>query len=129
MNSLQLPLKANGVFSLLSGILLTAAPSTVGDWLGVDANLILRLLGVALLGHGAGLLWAASRPTPRPFLLANFFAITPYPLAMIGLVATGIIDTGTGRALVLADGLVIAVLAFWHLRELRRSSGGSVAIA
>ncbi len=120
MRHLSNPLNANAAFSSLSGIALTAVPAQVSDWLGVDATFILRSFGMLLLVHGAILFWAARRENPRPFALLNFLAIAPYPLGMIALVATGVVDTSLGRALVLFDGAVIAIIAVWHAILLRQ---------
>lgn len=122
MNSLRPPLQTNGAFSLLSGLILTFAPDRVADWLGVDPTLLIRLFGVVLLGHGLLLFWSAARPNPRPWASMNLLAIAPYPLAMIGLVASGIVETSLGRVLVLADGAIIAAIALWQWRSLRGHS-------
>lgn len=123
MTQLHHPLRANGTFSLASGALLLALPSTVADWLGIDNTLILRAFGVALLSHAAVLFWAANRPDPRPLTKLNLLAIAPYPLAMIALIATGIVDTPLGRTLVLIDGFIIASISAWHLLALRQNPG------
>lgn len=122
MNSLRPPLHTNGAFSLLSGVMLTFVPDRVADWLGVDPTLLIRLFGVVLLGHGLLLFWSAARPNPRPWTSMNVLAIAPYPLAMIGLVASGIVETSLGRALVLADGAIITAIALWQWRSLRGHS-------
>ena len=119
MNQLKHPLRANGSFSLLSGILLTLAPGTVSNWLSLDAPLLIRLFGVVLLGHALLLFWGAVQPNPRLFTTMNFFAIAPYPLGMIALVASGIIESALGRTLVLVDGAIIAAIALWHWRALQ----------
>lgn len=116
MRSLQRPLRFNAIFSLASGILLTAAPSQVNDWLGVDAVAITRLFGVALLGHAVLLLWGAAQPNPQPFVFINLIAIAPYPLAMIALVTSGMVEGTLGQTLVLADGAIIAAISLWHWR-------------
>lgn len=122
MTQLAAPLNANSAFSLLSGVLLAAIPVEVGSWLTVDADLLLRTFGVLLVGHGIMLRWAARRTDRRPFAVANLVAIAPYPFAMIGLAASGVIDTSLGRTLVLADGAVIAAIATWHAVLLRRNA-------
>lgn len=125
MTQLSAPLNTNAAFSIFSGVLLTAIPTKVGQWLTVDADLILRAFGVFLIGHGALLFWAARRTNPRPFATANLVAIAPYPIAMVALAASGVIDTSLGRTLVLADGAVIAAIATWHAILLRRDGGST----
>ena len=125
MASTTPPLHANGAFSLTSGALLTALPALVGDWLDVDADLLLRSFGLLLLGHGALLFWAARRKDSRRFAIANLIAIAPYPLAMVALAASGIIATSLGRTLVLIDGAIIAAIAIWHAAALRQDPTNS----
>lgn len=129
MNNLRLPLQTNGAFSVLSGVLLTAAPDTVAGWLGLEPTVLIRLFGVVLLGHGLLLFWSAARSNPRPLASMNLFAIAPYPFAMIALAATGLVDTGLGRVLVLADGAIIAAMALWQWRSLRDTDVSPAAVA
>lgn len=111
----------NGMFSLASGLLLAILPGTVDDWLGFSAPGWLRLVGLGLIGHAAILFWAARRPDPAPWARLNLLAIAPYPLLMIGLVATGVIDRQLGQGLALIDGAIIAGIAGWHWASLRES--------
>ena len=115
---LRTGLIANAIFSLATGILLVVAPNAVGGWLGVDIDGWLRLLGAALVGHAAILAIAARQREPRVLGKLNLIAIAPYPVLMILLVATGLIDRPLGRALVLADGAVVAALAAIHAKAL-----------
>lgn len=112
-------LLANAAFSLATGLLLTLAPATVGEWLGVSIDGWLRVLGIALIGHGVILGWAASQAPVQPWVRLNLMAIAPYPLLMIGLVAFGAIDRGVGQALVLLDGLIVGLIAVAHWLGLR----------
>ena len=113
------PLLANAALSILSGALIALAPSMVGDWLGVEIDGWLRLFGIALLGHAVLLVWASGRTDPVPLAQLNLLAIAPYPIAMIVLVATGLVDRPLGQALVLIDGLAVAAIAAWHGKGLR----------
>lgn len=117
--ALVTPLRVNAVFSLLTGLLLVAAPSTVGEWLGVSVDGWLRLLGIALVSHAAILGWATRQPSLKSWASLNLMAIAPYPIVMVGLVVFGLIDSGTGQLLVLADGLVVAIIAGLHWMGLR----------
>lgn len=116
-------LLANAALSFVTGLLLSVAPGTVGDWLGVSIDGWLRLLGLALLGHGAVLVWAASREPVAPLAKLNFAMIAPYPLMMIGVVVAGLVDSSGGRALVLLDGTLVGLLAIAHWVGLRTNMG------
>ena len=51
----------------------------------------------------------------------NLAAIAPYPLLMVILVVTGLVDRPLGQLLVLVDGAVVGALAAVHARALLRS--------
>lgn len=112
-------LRLNGLFSFGTGALLALAPATVGTWLGVSVDGWLRLLGVALIGHGALLTWAAAREGVAAWAKANLAVIAPYPLLMVVLVAGGAIGRTLGQALALADGGMVGLLAVAHWSALR----------
>ncbi len=118
-------LQLNAVFSFATGLALAAFPALIGDALGVSVDGWLRLLGLALLGHAVFLLWAAQRPKVKTWATLNVIAVAPYPLLMIGLVATGLVERGTGQALILADGAIVGAIAFAQWTGLR--SEGSEA--
>lgn len=101
----------NAGFSMLTGLLLAIAPGTVGDWLGVSIDGWLRLIGVALIGHAALITLLLPRMELRSLAKLNFAAIAGYPMLMLGLVLTGLIDRGLGQALAIADGAVVAGIA------------------
>lgn len=122
MNYLRLPLQINGLFSFASGLLLALRPDTVNGWLGIDVPTVLRLFGLALIGHALFVFWGASRPNPRPFIMLNLAAIAPYPVLMGALLAGGIVETSLGRLLVAADGIIIGVIAAMHWRTLQTQS-------
>ncbi len=110
----------NAAFSLATGLPLSVLPGTVGGWLGVEINGWLRLLGLALLGHAVALVMAARLPEPTFMGRLNLAMIAPYPFLMIGLAATGVVDRPLGRALVLADGLIVGAIAVAHARALHQ---------
>lgn len=121
MNQIQLSLQTNGAFSFASGLLFTLRADMVNGWLGLEVPTVLRLFGILLLAHAGLTFWGASRPNPRPFALVNLLAIAPYPVLMASLLAGGIVETSTGRLLVAADGIIIAVIALMHWRALQTS--------
>ena len=120
--STRTALRLNAVFSLIIGGLLAAAPSAVGGWLGVSIDGWLRLLGVALLGHGALLLWVASLRDVRTWTTRNLAVIAPYPALMVVLVVTELIDRPLGQGLALLDGAIVAMCAFWQWAGLRATA-------
>lgn len=120
---LQLGLHANAAFSLATGALLAIAPATVGNWLGVEIDLWLRLLGLALIGHAGILAFVARQPQPESLAKLNLAMIAPYPLMMVALAVFGLVDGGTGQALVLADGAVVGITALVQAAGLRRVQG------
>lgn len=120
--NLRLALRINAVASLATGLLLTAAPSVVAEWLGVSIDGWLRLIGVALLGHGALLLWIGEQPSIDFWAKLNLAAIGPYPLILLGLVLVGAVDTGIGRALLLVDATVVGLFAVAQFMGVRAAT-------
>lgn len=59
---LRFALGANALFSFVSGLLMLLRPSLVGGWLGVDAPLLLQIVGFGLLIFTAELVYQAARP-------------------------------------------------------------------
>ncbi len=116
---LKLALQLNAVFSLATGLVLAIAPATVGGWLDVSIDQWLRLLGVSLVAHGGFLLWATAQDAVATWAKLNVAAIGPYPLIVVIIVATGLVDRGLGQGLVLADGVVVGLLAMAQWSGLR----------
>lgn len=114
-------LRINAVVSFASGILLAGATATVAEWLGVTIDGWLRLLGVALVGHGVFLWWASLRQDGRFWTRVNLGLIAPYPVLMVTVVVFGLVDRPLGQAIVLLDGVVVAVMAVAQWSNLRRS--------
>lgn len=115
----RLGLRLNGLLSLVTGLLLVVAAPTVGDWLGVSVDGLLRLFGAALIGHAGFLAWAPGRENVRPWVLANLVMIAPYPLLILGLVLSGTISRSLGQGLALVDGLLVGALAVMQFLGLR----------
>lgn len=108
--TLRTALALNAGFSAASGLLLALAPAAIGTVVGVDATWFLRAFGLVLLGHAVILLGVVRLERLDSWAKLNLVAIAPYPLAMVA-VAVLVADDSTGRALVLADGLVIGLIA------------------
>ena len=119
---LQTTLSSNAGFSAASGLVLLAVPEAIGSVIGVDVDWFLRLFGVALLAHAALLWFVVGRTDVARWAKLNLAAIAPYPVAMMAVAAT-VADAGAGRALVLADGAAIAIIAGALAMGLRRGDG------
>lgn len=116
---LRTALRANAVLSILTGLLLAIAPATVGDWLGVEVDGWLRLLGLGLLGHAIALGVAATQANVRRWGHINLVLIAPYPALLIIVMLAGLVSTGTGRALLAADAAAVGTIAIAHRFGLR----------
>jgi hypothetical protein len=101
----------NAGFSVLSGLLFLIAPGTVGGWLGIESSGWIRLAGLVLVGHAALIAALLPRMQIERVALLNLAAIAPYPLLMVSLVVTGLVDLDLGQVLALADGAIIAAVA------------------
>lgn len=122
--TLAAALRTNAAFSFATGLLLALAPETAGDWLGVSIDGWLRTLGLALLGHGALLVWASQQATIVNWAKLNVAMIAPYPVLMVGLVVSGLVDTGIGRGLVLLDGTIVGFLCVAQWIGLQAKAAG-----
>jgi hypothetical protein len=62
LSSLRWALLSNATFSVTTAVLLLAFPAVVGEWLGVHAPLVYRLIGAGLLLFALDLIHQATRP-------------------------------------------------------------------
>ncbi|MBD9359567.1 SRPBCC family protein [Methylomonas fluvii] len=58
---LRLALASNATFSLSSALIMLFQPALVGEWLGVDDQFILQLIGIGLVAFAAELFYQATR--------------------------------------------------------------------
>lgn len=126
---LRSALKINAATSVITGLLLAAAPSAVAAWLGVSIDGWIRIVGVVLLGHGAGLTWVGQQPSIEVWAKLNIAAIGPYPLILLGILLVGAVDTGLGRVLLLLDATVVGLFAGAQLLGLRAATSRMDAVA
>ena len=119
---LELSLRLNAAFSFATGFLLALAPASVGSWLDVSINGWLRLVGIALIAHGAVLLWTTRQDSIASWARLNIAAIGPYPLLMVALIVTGLVSGVLGRSLLLVDGAIVGLLAIAQWSGLRQST-------
>jgi hypothetical protein len=69
-NFLRRVLQANGLFSAMSGLILTFAAGPVSSFLGLDMPFVLAAIGISLLFYAFGLFQTAARdPLNRQFVM------------------------------------------------------------
>ncbi len=116
-------LRANGVFSALSGAALAAACQPIARFLGLDMALVLLIVGLATLLYAVYLLWVLARPVVRQRLLVMIgMADVAWVVASIILLLwPGVPFTAEGRWAVGALALVVAGFAAVEFYALRRA--------
>ncbi|MFK7917048.1 MAG: hypothetical protein AB8G14_03130 [Ilumatobacter sp.] len=112
--------RMNAALSLVTGAVLTVAPGTISDRLGLDIGAWLRTLGIALLAHAAWLEWVTRRPQPAPWVRLNLALITPYPVAMLAIAASPVVGPTSGKAVLMVDGVCVTIVAVAQWRGLRQ---------
>jgi hypothetical protein len=118
---LRLALLADAVASGAMGVLLAAAAEPLAGWFGLPLAL-LREVGLLLIPYAALLGYLATRITtprlPAQFIVAGnvLWVVGSVALLVSGLVA----PTVLGTAFVIAQALVVAILAELQLLGLRR---------
>lgn len=126
-NLLRNTLRANGVFSTLSGIVFILGAGQVASFLGVDsASSLILMTGIILLGYAAVLFQQSARPTldTRVGWLAFTLDILWVAGSWIVLAADafGLSAQGRWGVLIVADIVaVFAVLEYVGLRRLTRA--------
>jgi len=118
-HELRLPLIANAIVGIASGLLFLIAPGVVGGWLGVDIDGWLRVFGALILGHALMILALLPRVDTAKLAKLNLSLIAPYPILMIVVVVTGMVSRPLGQGLALVDGLIIAAISVWHFKGLK----------
>ncbi len=120
----QLPirraLKANAVFSALSGITLISLAQLVADSFALSNPLILQIIGAGLLFFVLGLLYTATRPTIKRTHVQRIILLDlSWVLASIVLLVVrpfGLNSFAHGEIALVA--LIVASLAYWQYRVL-----------
>ncbi len=64
-NVLRRALQANGLFSVVSGVVLAVSPTQVSSFLGLDMPGLINFLGAGLIGFAVALFWLAAEPRIR----------------------------------------------------------------
>ena len=118
---LRLVLTANALTSTVAGLAAAVAPAAVADLLGLGDELVVRVVGIALLVFAALTAWVARGPAAR--LGAGAAAVSVGDIAWVlatpvVLAATDLTTTGTVVALLI--GLGVADFAGLQLLFRRR---------
>ncbi|HEY7126852.1 MAG TPA: hypothetical protein VH540_23135 [Ktedonobacterales bacterium] len=117
-------LRANGVFSVLTGAALAAASKPIAQFLGPDIALALLIVGLATFLYAVYLLWVLSRQAVRQRLLVTIGAADAawVVVSIALLLLPGIPFSAGGRwavgmlALVVADFAAVEFYALWRAR-------------
>lgn len=125
---LSLSLRLNAAFSFATGFILAVVPATVGSWLDLSIDGWLRVLGFSLIGHAGILLWASRHDAIAKWAKLNLALVSPYPLLMVAIVASGVVKPTMGQALLLADGVVVGLLAAAQWSGIRAKNTGALTV-
>jgi len=128
--SLRIALAGNAAFSLSCAMVLLARPELVASWLGLEATLLLRAIGVGLTAFAADLLHQATRPRLLTWraLYSSFADLLWVMGTLLVLLAFPNLLSATGVALVLAVAAVVLVFGawqFWGIGRAHRGPNGS----
>ncbi len=114
---LRLALAANAVFSLSSALFMIFRPALVGEWLGIQAPLILQLVGIGLVIFAAELIYQATRQrvTTWRALLASVADFSWVAGTIVLLISFPQLFSSFGNGLVLAVAGVVLGFGAWQL--------------
>jgi hypothetical protein len=124
LNLLHTALRGNAIFSEANGLLLLVAGAPIAEFLGVaEAGLLMRIIGVALLGYGVFLYFFAERTLLGAGYLATAGDIAWVVGTIIVIVADpfGLSTAGKWAILFIGDAVALfAVAQIIGIRRLRR---------
>ena len=119
---LRKALMSNAVFSALSGSLITIAAPWLSERMGIPQPMILRVVGISLLGFAAALLWNATRhEIDRKQAWAAVGLDFTWVLGSAVLVSLQLLTT-SGNWAVVAVADVVLLLALAQALGLRRAA-------
>ncbi len=108
-------LRANGVFSLSSSIIMILASQYIGETIGVPSTWLIATIGVGLVLYSASLAWVASPPGIDPIMVyAAAVLDIIWVVASVVVVYLGMLTT-TGNWIVAAVADVVLVFGLVQL--------------
>lgn len=120
--TLRRALQGDGLFGILSGLIVALGAAELSKWMGLESSGILVISGFGLIAYGFALFWYSSnRPLTRSFaltiiginilwIIGSIFLLTVNPLPL----------TTEGRWFVLLAADMVACFAIWQFVGLRR---------
>lgn len=123
---------ANAVFSTLSGLTFAVAAASVASFIGLEQSIVIRAVGVGLLGFAGCVAFVASRPeidlTAAISIVVGDLAwvVATVPLVMLDILSAN----GMVAAIAIADVvLVFAGLQYYGVRRVRGGASTSKTLA
>lgn len=123
-NLLRTALRANGIFSALSGILLALGASQFPSLMGVGTSLFYSVLGIILLFHAGMLFFFTRTETIRPaFAWYAILGDVAWVLATVVILLSNNIGlSSTGNWILLIIGDIVLVFAIVQIIGVRRAN-------
>jgi len=120
---LRTALLANACFSAICALLLVTLPTSVGDLLGIQAPLVLRLLGCGLLLFSVDLVHQVMQPQLLIWraLYASVSDFRWVVGSILGLLLFPNLFSVTGVAMVLLVAMVVLVFGIWQMYGITRT--------
>lgn len=114
---LHIALLANAVFSVVCGLLMLVCPGFIENLLGIQAPLLLRLVGLGLLVFGVDLVHQATRPRLATWraLYASVSDFLWVITSVVGLLLFSDLFSMTGVVLLLIVAGVVLAFACWQI--------------
>jgi len=114
---LRMSLVANALFSLSSAFLMLFRPAMVGEWLGIQAPLILQVVGIGLLAFAAELIYQATRQRVATWraLLASIADFAWVVGSIVLLLTFPQVFSPSGNIAVLAVAGIVFCFGAWQL--------------
>jgi len=121
-DSLRHAFLANGLFSLVCGLVFLLDGHPLGTFVGLPQGPILQPIGAGLVPFGGWLLWLSRRPelTPRIGLLVSIMDAQWVVGTVLLLAGWPELLNKTGQALAIGIALVVTAFALWQVQGARR---------
>ena len=121
--TLRLALQANGIFSMVSGLISVVFADALADFMEIDA-LVLRFVGVGVLVFGVTVYWFGRHDTVEPgFAIFTTIADILWVIGSLVLVVAypDLVSSG-GNGLIVVVAAVVLALAITQFVGLRRET-------